>query len=238
MRVDLADDPAVIIVAEGLNLEPDHVVGKLHRLWAWFDKHSEDGNAPGVTYAWLNRYLSVSGIAEVLESAGWLAHDGAVLSIPKFERHNGKSGKSRVLSAKRQANYKSRSGNAKVTPTPLPREEKRRVEKSNKEPPTPLVLPPVLDTQPFRESLEKWFAYKGKPYKPTGLAALVSRAAAIATTHGVAAVIAAMQRAMANGWKGWDQESSFGGNHGKQASRIGPGQKYDPNAPAGGVDRW
>lgn len=78
------------------------------------------------------------------------------------------------------------------------------------------ALPGILDGDPFRATLGLWLAYKGKKYKAAGLTAMVSRASNLAAAHGVQAVIAAMDRAMANGWAGWDQESSFGGKNGHQ----------------------
>jgi hypothetical protein len=88
-------------------------------------------------------------------------------------------------------------------------------------------LPTVLDVPEFRVRLGEWLAYKGpKAYKPTGLAAMVSRAANLAEAHGVGAVCDAMQRAMANGWKGWDQPGTFGGN-GKA--------RGDPRDPRGNI---
>jgi hypothetical protein len=38
---------------------------------------------------------------------------------------------------------------------------------------------------------------------------MISRADKLATAHGVAKVIDAMERAMANGWQGWDQPTLF-----------------------------
>lgn len=127
MRVDLADDPAVIVLSDRHNLDPDTVVGKMHRLWSWADKHTVDGNAPGVTLAFVDRYLGVKGFAKTLQSVHWLAHENGVLSIPDFDKHNGHSAKKRCLSAERQAKHKKRSGNASSVTTALPTEEKRRV---------------------------------------------------------------------------------------------------------------
>jgi len=63
MRVDLPEDPAVIAIAAAVNIEEDSVVGKLLRCWRWFSGHTRDGNAHGVTSAWLDRYIGVSGWA-------------------------------------------------------------------------------------------------------------------------------------------------------------------------------
>lgn len=204
MRVDLADDPSVIAVSEDTGLDQDAVIGKLHRLWSWSDRHTEDGNAVGVTYAWVDRYLSVPGFALALENAGWLSHDGTVLTIPNFSRHNGKSGKSRALTAKRAATHKQRSSNAKVTRSALPREEKRRVD-------TNTPLPPFSDSisQAVRDSVNAWLSTKPKLYKPQALKALATRVEKRVQAHGEQAVITAIERAMSQGYKGWDFDEWF-----------------------------
>lgn len=78
-------------------------------------------------------------------------------------------------------------------------------------------LPSVLDNKEFRAALGAWIAYKAErreTYRPAGLTAMISRAAKLATEHGLQAVIDAMERAAGNRWAGWDQPSSFGGKPG------------------------
>jgi hypothetical protein len=65
-------------------------------------------------------------------------------------------------------------------------------------------LPLILNTPQVRNSLESWLKYKGKAYKPQGMTAMVNRALAIAKEQGTHAVVEAIERAMANGWKGFD----------------------------------
>lgn len=202
MRVDLPDDPSVVAIAEATGLDEFSVVGRLHKIWSWADKHTTNGNAGGVTYSWIDRYLGSEGFALAMEEAGWLTNDGATVTVPNFDRHNGQSGKQRALTMKRVRNARS------VTAA-LP--EKRREEKSisSKE---EIGLPPLpdnLDTTEFKAALADWLAYKGRKYKPAALKAMVSRASNLAGVHGVSVVVAAIQRAMANNWQNWDQESSF-----------------------------
>jgi hypothetical protein len=84
-------------------------------------------------------------------------------------------------------------------------------------------LPEVLDRDDFRTVLASWLNYRGSVYKAAGLTAMVSRAANLAIQFGVPTVIEAMQRAMANGWKGWDH--SIGENNGRP-QRTGTGQRH------------
>lgn len=99
-------------------------------------------------------------------------------------------------------------------------------------------LPSVLDCEVFQTRLADWLAYKGKgAYKPRGLQAMVSRAAKLADRFGVAAVCDAMERAMANNWKGWDQESSFAKLPPSPASRLATkeeSENYSPQTGLGG----
>ena len=74
-------------------------------------------------------------------------------------------------------------------------------------------MPEVLDTDEFRQSLDAWIAFKHEnreDYKPAGFRSMIAHAANMAKQHGLPAIIDAMTRAMANGWKGWDHPSSFG----------------------------
>jgi len=131
VRHDLPTDPAVIAIAAALDLSEDEVVGKLLRFWIWGDQQTKDGNAPGVTKTFLDRYLGVTGFAAAMQEAGWLDIGNAGISIPNFERHISESAKTRALTSRRVARCKAKKGNAATVTKALPREEKRREEKKN-----------------------------------------------------------------------------------------------------------
>jgi hypothetical protein len=130
------DKPEVWQIAQQLNLDPDAVVGKLLRIWAWFDQQTTDGNAPSVTRALLDRYTGVTGFVSAMIAAGWMTEADGVISLPNFERHNGQTAKTRAQTAKRVE--KSRKSNAPcnartVTPSVTPAlPDKRREEKNDK----------------------------------------------------------------------------------------------------------
>src|SRR5690606_21813271 len=116
-----------------VGVDADSVVGKLVKVWRWFDAHTEDGNAHGVTYALVDHVSGVTGFGEAMALAGWLVQDGTILRLPNFDRHNGKTAKNRALTAKRVAGHKAKGnavanakGNAASVSDALPREEKRR----------------------------------------------------------------------------------------------------------------
>lgn len=128
MKIELAlpDKPEVHSIAGTLGLDPDAVVGKLIRIWAWFDKHTEDGNAAGVTYALVDRFTGVTGFGEAMAFAGWLEQRNTTLHMPKFDKHTSESSKKRALTAQRQVKFRNADVDATVTQRALPREEKRR----------------------------------------------------------------------------------------------------------------
>lgn len=143
MRCDLHDDPAVVLISTALNIGEDEVVGKLHRLWCWADKHALDGRAPAITVKWVDRFVGRRGFADAMVLAGWLLFDEKGISFPKFDRHNGASAKRRCADTERKresrncpdnsvTNVRNESGqNDDINVT---REEKRRDIK----PPNPL----------------------------------------------------------------------------------------------------
>ena len=136
MRLDLADDPAVIGIAEAVGIAPDAVVGKLHRLWSWANRHLEKGEA-GLKPGWCDNYVSCDGFAAAMVSFGWLKLDakGSVI-FPMFERWNSEGAKNRLRKNRIQAERRSRS-EAGLKPKRgvisdskgTTREEKRREEK-------------------------------------------------------------------------------------------------------------
>jgi hypothetical protein len=136
VQKDTPDKPEVLAIASRMNLDPDAVVGKLVRIWSWFDTHTVDGNALSVTYALLDRLAGVTGFAEQMAFVGWLNQDGHVLSLPNFDYHNGETAKKRALGKNRQEKHRSNdesnaNSNASSVTKALP--EKRREEKSIKE---------------------------------------------------------------------------------------------------------
>ena len=133
IELELPDKPEVHAIAGMLNLDPDAVVGKLVRVWQWFDKHTTDGNAYGVTYQLPDRITGVAGFGEAMAFVGWLEQQDKMLVMPRFDRHTSKSAKARALTAKRVANHRQESNaesnaasNGDNVTDALAREEKRR----------------------------------------------------------------------------------------------------------------
>lgn len=142
------DKPEVIQMADLLTLESDDVVGKLLRVWGWFDQRSLDGNAGGVTGVTLmkliDRVVNRQGFAACMKKVGWLSDDG----LPNFERHNGETAKKRALTQKRVKRFRNAQVTQDVTQTASP--EKRREEKKEQ----PLRV--ASDTTTFGCFWEQW----------------------------------------------------------------------------------
>jgi hypothetical protein len=110
MRCNLATDEAVIGIAAATNLDPDTVVGKLHRLWSWADRQSHDGHVHNVTPEWIDRHVgSVTGFAQAMVEQGWLRFDERGVSFPKFNEHMSGLAKKRASDAKRQSRHRHAS---------------------------------------------------------------------------------------------------------------------------------
>lgn len=114
MECATPDKPEVLAIAAKMGWDdPDLAVGKLFRLWRWFDQQTTDGNAHSVTAALLDRQVGVSGFIQAVADVGWLSITADGISLANFERHNGKTAKERALTAKRVANHKANGdGNA------------------------------------------------------------------------------------------------------------------------------
>ena len=129
------DKPEVLAIAAAVEQDPDYVIGKLLRMWAWFDTHTTNGNASGVTCALLDSILRVTGFAENVAKVGWLIVSETGLELPNFDRHCGETAKQRALTAKRVADFKGKqkTGNASSVTSALPRKEKKREEKKKQD---------------------------------------------------------------------------------------------------------
>jgi len=134
LQKDTPDKPEVLAIATRLNLDPDAVVGKLVRIWSWFDTHTVDGNAVSVTFAFLDRLTGVTGFSEQVALVGWLEQNGHDITLPHFDFHNGETAKKRAMGKNRSEKHRSNAlsdANSNASSVTNPSPEKRREEKSN-----------------------------------------------------------------------------------------------------------
>ena len=109
MESNLATKPEVIMLAATFDCDEDLIVGKLHRLWSWFDDHTEDGKCNQITSNWIDRYLRLDGFAQALLDCGWLLIKDGVIELPNWDNHNGETAKRRAKDNKRKGQSKPES---------------------------------------------------------------------------------------------------------------------------------
>ena len=130
----LPDKPEVMEMACALKIDADAVVGKLIRVWTWFDVHTENGNANVTMRALLDRYAGVTGFVTEMQNVGWIAESNGILTVNKFERHNGQTAKNRANTNRRVAKLRKCNDdsvtNVTIEPLQKPLPEKRREEKN------------------------------------------------------------------------------------------------------------
>jgi hypothetical protein len=128
LQKDTPDKPEVLAMAARLGIDSDAVLGKLVRVWCWFDTHTTNGNASCVTFSYVDRISGVTGFADQMQLVGWLDQSGLDLVLPNFDYHTGDTAKTRALGKKRAEKQRNNanSNDHSVTKS-LP--EKRREEK-------------------------------------------------------------------------------------------------------------
>ncbi len=108
----LPEKPKVLQIAGILRMDRYAVVGRLLEIWSWFDAHTEDGNAIGVTKEFLDERVGVTGFCNAMKDAGWMTelHEPCNgLSVTNFSKHNGESAKKRLKTNQRVANHRKKA---------------------------------------------------------------------------------------------------------------------------------
>lgn len=243
MREDLHEDPAVLAMADSLETRPEHIVGYCHKFWSWLSRNASADCLQNVRLMSVESVLNLPGFLRLLCEVGWLEeyqNDAGqpCLRVPNFDRWLSQSGKRRALESQRKRSQRSenvRNASAKRPQNVPPKAglQDRTGQDSNKGDKSPLdPLPPGEDLQAIesieppelRRAVTDWLAYKTErkeKYKPQGLKAFFSRVATLKLEHGHAPVCAAIERAMSNGWKGFDQDFQSRGS-------LSPGTSQPP----------
>jgi hypothetical protein len=132
------DKPEIYQLAALHDSDPHAMFTKAFLIWAWFDDHTVDGNAPVTVQALLERITGVTGIIESFEKVGWASVQDGVITMLGFDKHTSASAKKRAQTAARVAESRAKTGthsqqeqsNAPSVTEALP--EKKRKEVSNK----------------------------------------------------------------------------------------------------------
>lgn len=135
LETHIFDKLEVFTIAEDLNIDADAVVGKLCRIWSWFDLNTVDGVTPSVTESLLDRYCGNAGFCKSMIKVGWMGKNEYGLFLPNYDRHNSQTAKDRALTAKRVSKHRKKelsnaecnaTSNAKALAQSLDREDKIR----------------------------------------------------------------------------------------------------------------
>jgi hypothetical protein len=128
--------PEIFRMAEILGVSRGDVFLACFDVWSWADDESQDGYVHSVTSSAIDSIAGIAGFADALSEVGWLNLRTGAVEIPNFVRHMGQSAKSRALTSIRMTRSRLRKCDAPSVTEPSP--DKRREEKSKKNPPTPL----------------------------------------------------------------------------------------------------
>ncbi len=129
LETSTPDKPETHRVADLLGVNADEAVGILVRFWMWLDRNSCNGHVTHVYAKPLESMMRCPGFVAAMADVGWLDLDEktGLVTIPNFDRHNGKPAKSRALTAARVKRLRNadvtqplRNGNGEALP------EKRR----------------------------------------------------------------------------------------------------------------
>ena len=106
--IGLSSKTEVLRMATWLGRSRREVACMCMEVWEWADANADEGgNAGGVTKAFLDERVGVTGFAEAMERAGWLRVDGDGAIFPNYERHNGNTATKRAQTANRVRRHRT-----------------------------------------------------------------------------------------------------------------------------------
>jgi len=192
---NLSTKEEVVRMATLLGIDRWSVVGRCEDIWSWADEHTTDGNALGVTSAFLDELVYCPGFSKAMIEVGWLAENDGGVHIPKFDRHNGNSGKKRALTAERVRKHREQGNAPSVT-------DSVSVSVSASVSDSSVPLPEELNTDAFKSAWSEYEQYRRErkmaKLKPRSVASKYKELA----EYGHDEAIAAIERTIANGWAG------------------------------------
>lgn len=155
MRLDLAEDPAVLEMVELTGLDEFGVVGRLHAIWSWVSRQCNGDVTLGALPHALARVTRVElQFIDALQQVGWLEVlevDGRpAIRIPNYDRWLSQGAKTRQLTSRRVARHRAESCNASSVTKSLP-------EKSREEYKKPPNIPLAKKRKTYGEEFGKWF---------------------------------------------------------------------------------
>ena len=207
------DKPEVEAMALALGIGADAVLGKLIRVWSWFDTNCADGDARSVTVSLLDRIALHPGFADAMQGAGWLTLLDDGFHMVNFERHNGKNAKRRALTQRRMESHRS-GRDARVTHAASQNRHQSKSKSKKKKPPTPLKPKPAdwaeaskylseesMASVVLRDAWCRWATYRAEAKKAL-TASTVKLQIRKLEGWGVRRAVAAIDHTIERGWAG------------------------------------
>ena len=232
----LHDCPEVVRMAETLGAEVYSITGRLMKLWTWATDHTTNGDARGVTKAFLDRHVEMPGFSDAMISVGWLTANAKGVTFPKWESHLSNGAKARALTQNRNKSLRSRDAASVTEASPDKRREEKRRSKDKKtsaaspqlfgepepEPaqPAELAFPPELDTPAFRAAWDEYTTYRRERKLPKLQARSVASKFAEMAKLGEPAALESIRQTIANGWTGTFAPKTFQGAAGTRGDPL------------------
>lgn len=129
MRKSLLADPRVVRISSALKADRFRTIGVLFSAWCLLDEQTIDGHLEGYTEQAFDEIIGINGIAQAMQSVGWLEIGDNFVKAPMFSEHNGQTAKRRAQESVRKMSARKADKLQTKTGT---REEKRREENTNK----------------------------------------------------------------------------------------------------------
>jgi hypothetical protein len=96
----LAEKPEVFQIASACKMDPDLVVGRLIKIWAWASRNCPAGGRTHIAaFAHLNALGGHERFAESMVESGWLKVKDTEITFVNFDRHISQSAKERALNS-------------------------------------------------------------------------------------------------------------------------------------------
>jgi len=152
-------------IATALGMDRYAVLGRLIRIWSYFDLLSRDGHIAGIDAAFIDGLVGFAGFCAQLVTVGWMRIDQAGVTLPNFDLHNGGGAKTRALAARRNETYRAKKGKRRKSDAPRdaqpshsPSPDKRREEEKREDQNSQVGMPDGLDEV---TALAQEFAFAG-----------------------------------------------------------------------------
>jgi hypothetical protein len=115
MRLSLPTDPRTVAMAHRLKMEPLSLIGHLLACWAWAGREATGDEVANATPAVIDTLFRLPGMAEAMQSVGWLETIPGGLRFPNLREWNYEPGSSTSPEAARKRAYRAKVRSASGT---------------------------------------------------------------------------------------------------------------------------